>query len=198
MSLQSVLDNILISPDGLLDFRPGTEQQIKDAITHLYNNSEIARGVLERINQLPIRYFWGDNAYYDPDEHLIRIDVEFVERLYFFDENGTLRQHTLADVLIHEIIHAVDGLDDPLYDPVNPPDYTLLNAADFDFLGPTVVKTNLIMEQLYGYIRTSYFSPEVSCSESLTPLRGDTSISRLSILSNTVRTGLIGRQTLKT
>ncbi|HYN00470.1 MAG TPA: calcium-binding protein, partial [Aestuariivirgaceae bacterium] len=65
---------------------------------------------------------------------------------------GMLRPFTLEDVLIHEAIHAVDGLSDPDFD-------SSLNAVNADFFGATVQKTNIIMQELnFGYIRSGYIN----------------------------------------
>ncbi|HZO47797.1 MAG TPA: calcium-binding protein [Xanthobacteraceae bacterium] len=146
MSLTDVFNSTTI-----MGYTPTLENDIRAALTTLYNNSATARYVLDKIgptNPLLIEYV-PDAVEAVVAGGIVRLDMSFLAGIRFFDDHGQLREFGLEQALIHEVAHAIAGLDDPKRAD--------LDSVDADFRGDTVgVENNVVAELGYGYARSGY------------------------------------------
>lgn len=131
MAFSDVRDNVQFS-----GFNPTDQSALLAALEYLYTNSSSAKDTLDIINsdfKLSITYE-ANNASAIPNGYQVYFDVSYVSAIKYYDKNGNLRSFTTADLLMHEVIHAIEGTGDVKYD-------SLLDSPTADFYGPTVTMT---------------------------------------------------------
>lgn len=119
----------------------------------------------------------GSSSRSYPSTNTVGIDPGDAGNVMFMGAYGQLQPYKLGGVVIHELIHAIDGTMDLLN-----PDGTSrpwdFNNPNFDFLGKTVEKENIINQEMgwgpeyyrVGYAATApliapYLNPNISYTE---------------------------------
>ena len=150
MALSDVLKNLNFN-----NYAKDQETALRSAITTIYNGSATAQVILDKVGDGTQNLdFTQDSskqleAYYDPSDDKVHLDSDFGKNFVFIDEKGTAQTVALERVLIHEAIHAIEGLiDEPNIKTAN--DFADLPKiiALGDYRGSTVNLTNTIMSEL--------------------------------------------------
>ncbi len=162
------INQAILAPWNSADIGP-----ITDLIRDLYNNSDTAKAILERgaaatkldpVTQqsvsLDIVLFNRSNGSGSRREtNSISYDIDQVQTRGYIGFDGYIKEfkNQPERVLIHELIHAIDGLHDlvepvpgPAVFPYSDSDAREYNHPDFNHLGETVELTNQIMVEM-GY-----------------------------------------------
>ncbi|SIO45953.1 von Willebrand factor type A domain-containing protein [Rhodovulum sp. ES.010] len=144
MSLADVL-----SATTITGFSAAEKATIEAAITSTYNNSATARTMYENWvsggNTISVSHVAGVFQAY-PGTGRVEIDIPFISNLYYIDDNGNSVKYPFELALVHEFVHALEGLLDN-YD-----------APDGDYRGDTVIFTNDIHDEMGYANRNSYIS----------------------------------------
>lgn len=130
------------------DFTSSQESLIRAALKAAYANSKTAAAILEKIpaskKKLEIQYKPGVAQAY-AGEFEVFIDLDYVPKILLINQEGRVFQADGVSTLMHEIIHAVEGLLD------TPRDTNTKSA------GPTVERVNRIRAELGDEnLRVSY------------------------------------------
>ncbi|MEQ1705495.1 MAG: hypothetical protein ABL867_05925, partial [Rickettsiales bacterium] len=141
MTIQTVLDNIIFYNMSL-----EYENHIKQAIADLYSGSATARTMLDKITpsqKLTINYAFNKFEVPTLGGFELNIDLAVIYLRTFVTPNGGVESITLPIAIAHELVHAIDGLDD-------------FPRNDINLAGPTVIQTNKIHDELGIPHRLSY------------------------------------------
>lgn len=136
--------NIASVDAAVSPFSVAEEQQIRNALQNLYQNSPVAAQMLDAAASLgPIRI--GKSNPDNPGFHqpagggildYFGLNPSEIETIHWFNRQGELVKADVDIVIAHEFAHYVYGYVDPTYDPA------AMNGAGFDFDGDTVRKQN--------------------------------------------------------
>jgi hypothetical protein len=78
---------------------------------------------------------------------ILEIDLKFIDKVVYIDNNGTAVKHTPVTAIVHELVHA---LTNKLDDGVGAPDSRGDRA---DYKGATVIHSNLIYSELDSVVK---------------------------------------------
>ena len=143
-------------------FNGPDRQEILDALKRIYDNSPTAQTLLE--SGVATRDIWlfnntgsgGSSA--KNNLGIARIDMNQARELEWMGRDGRFHLEDVGGHVIHELVHAIDGLYDAV-DPTSgapisgPRDYSL---PGFDLIGPVQNKTNQILQET-GLFSAGYF-----------------------------------------
>ena len=174
--LQKILNKVTFNAND----RDHFELQIKNIIEKFYTQSETAKSIFDDLidsdMNIEFHYKKGTNnvtGYYIIDgvnfkKHLentkkISLDPDVTKNFFYISKNGYAVQTTFDFVLMHELIHAIKGLEDPPKHPIH--DINGINS-DTQYIehtipektaGPTTALTNQIRRELGVEERISYY-----------------------------------------
>jgi Calx-beta domain/Domain of unknown function (DUF4114)/RTX calcium-binding nonapeptide repeat (4 copies) len=139
------------------------QQRILRIIQVTYNNSDKAKSIIEKWGQkITITFQEGQfnagtpNLYKTP-QGKIYIDPSFLNDLSYINDKGKAIPYTLFGALVHELVHAVTGLEDNIKIG-NAMTGSAGNFTTSDYQGDTVRLTNTIWEELRSKI--SFLNPD--------------------------------------
>jgi Ca2+-binding RTX toxin-like protein len=152
------LNDVLSRLDIDTDFSATDANLIRNSIRFVYNGSAAGRAMLDKVvdQDRTLKFTFKPNAFEALRSSFeVRIDFDHVRTRGYINENGRAVAFTPVDAIIHELVHAIDGLIDPEFKGYGT---TAFDYAGFrDYTGDTVRKTNLIMDQLgFANNRVSY------------------------------------------
>lgn len=171
MSIHEIINNINISER----IEDAIRSDIISTITNSYENSETAKNMFDKIIQNEKHIFIYNmkdefgvfNEYYDSieennsGESYIFIDPDKLNDTAYLSKNGTGVKTTFEFALLHEFVHAIEGVLDPPNDSIkdkNPDDDLIFsdNINPDKTEGPTVKIANQIYSELGLIEQRSY------------------------------------------
>lgn len=129
------------------DFGDAEVAEIKAALELIYSSS-LGKGLLDKIGSLKIDKNLDGGNHGIHSTSTLEIDKNEIAQSSFIDKNGKVFQAVFADVILHELIHAIEGKDDNAA-----PDYT---TQGWNYIGETVEREHDIAKELQLEVRQSY------------------------------------------
>ena len=159
-------------------FSASDEQAIRNILTNIYNNSPSGRTMLDKVvtNSETLEFNFVSNNAFSPHGPLfglipsyeVFIDPAWVTTIDTVRPDGTGYSMTLEQVVIHELVHAIDNLSDPS-EPESPTLFSFYRTPD-DYAGDTVLKTTAILNELgVNNTRVSYAGADLGPNSAITP-----------------------------
>ncbi len=151
MSLQDIQQNIVFGRDDSEHFK----QSILSAIDTIYNRPGNAKDVLNDSLSTPllISSISGRTSGAVRGNNKVFINLQDTSEYKYITPNGYLVNYSLEHILIHELIHAVWGLNDFSGDMTA---YPNLTENSTDYVGDTVRETNKFLKSWGEPERASY------------------------------------------
>ncbi|EJZ20254.1 calcium-binding protein, partial [Rhizobium sp. Pop5] len=173
MGIQEVLGKL-----NFVNATGGEPDRIKQIIAELYTVSDTARGVFDLLAASPkiLTFEHEFQTKAKPGEFWVKYNPTSVDGKCLIGSDGTIATYSFEQAIMHEILHAVVGVDDGEKDGI-PPN---LLTGKYDYVGDTVRDEQLIVAEMGGphYVdRASYHSTlydwqveslDVAVGESLT------------------------------
>ncbi|MEO3416137.1 calcium-binding protein [Roseovarius sp. CAU 1744] len=147
MTFAPTLEALGIELDS--DFSDAEKQTLLSAFETLYSNPA-GRAFLESVAPHVASLNTGDTTFLIErttngsqaagNSRKIEFDFAQTASLVYVDSNGNGHNSSVMRVLLHEMIHAVDNIGDVTVND--------LFVSDYDYVGPTVLKTNSILSSV--------------------------------------------------